>query len=178
MKLCYRKFGILVICMLAICEGTPADNLNRKERQITMTSPIISDKTAPGATQQQGLPIIGALVPGLGGLGNIIPLGNLGQLLNLNGLFSGVTGIVPGLLGGLVPGLGGLVPGLGGLVPGLGGTTPGLGVSPTQQTQCPLGQVSRCRCENLLPVTGRSDDILEIVQQKVSLNLNGEKEIR
>lgn len=157
--------------MLAICEGTPADNLNRKERQITMTSPIISDKTAPGATQQQGLPIIGALVPGLGGLGNIIPLGNLGQLLNLNGLFSGVTGIVPGLLGGLVPGLGGLVP-------GLGGTTPGLGVSPTQQTQCPIGQISRCRCENFLPVTGRSDDILEILQQKVALNLNGEKEIR
>ncbi|KAI9589653.1 uncharacterized protein ACN427_012243 [Glossina fuscipes fuscipes] len=54
--------------------------------------------------------------------------------------------------------------GLGGFWSGLHGQQPG--------QQCPLGQFYRCRCDNILP---REMDSLEILQQSIKYNQQGEK---
>ncbi|XP_073831884.1 uncharacterized protein [Musca autumnalis] len=141
------------MCLAIICEGTPTETPEKREkRQMSMTSAILNDQT-PAPTQTppfQGLPIIGALIPA-------------------------------NLLGSLGGGAGGNTGGLGGLGSllnlNLGGILPGLGLPQTQQNQCPIGQVSRCRCEPVIPLNQRIQDTLEILQQKVTLNINGDKEI-
>lgn len=154
--------------------------------------------------QQPSLPLVGALVsnvPGLNGISStlttLVPLGNLGGLANLGALgnlgnlgalgnlgglgglgglgalgnLGNVGGGLSNLLGGGVTGLTGTVGNLGGLLSGSG--SPGL--------QCPLTQTLKCRCENLLPLPikpARSYNGLEILQQNMKINQNGDKEVK
>uniref|UniRef100_A0A1I8NZ15 Uncharacterized protein n=1 Tax=Stomoxys calcitrans TaxID=35570 RepID=A0A1I8NZ15_STOCA len=154
MKRCCRIIGIVVVGLVILCESTPTSSQERVKRQMSISSAIPYDQApAKNQLQQQGLPIIGALLPAsllgnlVNGLSSLVPLGNLGNLANLGNF---------GNLGSLLP---------------------GIGLPQTQQNQCPLGQISRCRCENVLPLSSRMDESLEIIQQRVSLNVQGEKEL-
>lgn len=194
-------------------------------------TPPLTQQPQPPVQPQQGVPLFGALIPGLNGLSTLVPLGNLGNLglgnLGLGNLGLGNLGLGNLGLGNLglpnlglpnlglpnlglpnlgLPNLGNLLGGNGGLtnlggvgnvgVPGapaaglpglgnIGGLLPGpvQGLLPGQATQrCPVTQTLNCRCENILPLpvqpTARSSDKIEILQQNIKLNANGDKEIR